>query len=383
MSFLRRIVAFAAAPSASAAAARRPLAGSALTLGQFVHPHRRAGLANLPERQAGFAPLTDRELNIRVWPEAGADSAPGEHSVPDAHPADAGHRMVDLRQPVSDPWEVAGNGERRDVPSKHRSWQKLEVSRLLGERIQSGKSVESAQRPVFDTSAKAMSEWTKVHANPPSRRPAKPSPAPSSATPPSALIPAAPTDVSSPDPGPAPPQGLGDAAFSGANEPGTQAEAIRPGGFADQTANGFQGTISPYAFVPSSPTMPSKTAEAVSIAGDTASTPSVSGIAAETVSPRGIVPGGRENLGRPAASVAPVYTAESPSLVESASSGASHERTAAWHDAHAGNGALEPVPAVHIGTVEIFIEAAAAPRNASHPASRQGDFASRHYLRGL
>ncbi len=373
MSFLRRIVTFAAAPSVSAGVAPRPPAVT-LTLGQFVRPRRRAA-ADLSGRHAGFASVTDRELNNGVWPEAGAGSASGEDSVPGANPA--------LPQPVSDPWEVTGNGERRDVPSKHRSWQKLEVSRLLGERIQSGKSVESAQRPVFDTSAKAMSEWTKVHANPPSRRPAKPSPAPSSATPPSALIPAAPTDVSSPDPGPAPPQGLGDAAFSGANEPGTQAEAIRPGGFADQTANGFQGTISPYAFVPSSPTMPSKTAEAVSIAGDTASTPSVSGIAAETVSPRGIVPGGRENLGRPAASVAPVYTAESPSLVESASSGASHERTAAWHDAHAGNGALEPVPAVHIGTVEIFIEAAAAPRNASHPASRQGDFASRHYLRGL
>lgn len=374
MSFLRRIVTFAAAPSVSAGVAPRPPAVT-LTLGQLVRPRRRAAPADLPGRHAGFASVTDRELNNGVWPEAGADSASGEDSVPGANPA--------LHQPVSDPWEVAGNGERRDVPSKHRSWQKLEVSRLLGERIQSGKSVESAQRPVFDTSAKAVSEWTSVHTNPPSHRPAKHSPAPAAAPAPSTsrLVPA--PAVFSPDSSPVPRQALSDAAFSGANEPGTPSEAVPPGAFVDraggateavQTANGFQGAVSlpPFTPAPSPPTMHAA-ADTGSIAGITM--PPLPAAVSEMVSPDMAAPDGRAGPSRPAAAVVP---AVSSGRVEFAS-----WPNAPRRDAPAAAGAPEPAPAVHIGTVEIFIEAAAAPRNTSHPASRQGDFASRHYLRGL
>ncbi|MFL6648964.1 MAG: hypothetical protein ACJ8KO_13470, partial [Sulfurifustaceae bacterium] len=59
------------------------------------------------------------------------------------------------------------------------------------------------------------------------------------------------------------------------------------------------------------------------------------------------------------------------------------ERTASAGPLDRSGEARSPEPAVHIGSIEIIVEAPPAPRATARAPSSMADFSSRHYLRGL
>lgn len=372
MSYLQRLANLIAAPASPGGA---PSASGAYSVGYFLA--RRAAPSVYVRSPLGFAAEGSMESNS-FGPEAGPDSA-----LVAQNPVDVDRGNVIARQTASEPRQVAGNSESRSKSSKQRVENLEVVRRSIDVRIQSGDSTQRSERQVSETGAKDSSELgavKTVHANSPSLRPAQPfSSAPSSpavqrdAAPISTFIrSSAPSGPVAETPAAAGPQ------FEGLDHPasrGTTPDLPSSGAI----SNNQLGASTPSHDARAPFVYPSKSNDAsvppiVTIESVSASGPQVSIESA---------PGSQTE--NPSATVKTVFhvSAAAPEVAPSIEAPRSAESRASVFTPESGPSRDAPSPTVHIGSIEIIVEAPAEPRAAAPAPSPLADFSSRHYLRGL
>jgi hypothetical protein len=367
MSFLRRIAdSVCAAPGAAPAPTGR-------TLGGFLQRRRPLALARAPEEelpdeelsaqdapQAQLARAGAGELNESWWPEAGVVPAapPGETDG-----APSIRRETDVAPPVAEPRGVAGNGRAPQVGLAPSGTQ--EVSRDFYERIESRYPYERADKSYSNPDAKDLSVQGALGTAPsesPPLRPAAAYPAPHAASPAARGAPFA---------------------ASIAPVPARNAP-LAPRGAAPAAHFSRPAAMRAHADAPAAPL------------GTSGSAPGVgAGIFARGVGAGAFAPGSSADAGAPGEAPRTAVTPEIPwapaappsasalPYVEQAPPPPQPEPFFAEPGARVEPApAAPPEPTVHIGSIEIIIEAPGEPRAAPAPAAAP-DLSSRFYLRGL
>ncbi|MFL6647816.1 MAG: hypothetical protein ACJ8KO_07630 [Sulfurifustaceae bacterium] len=387
MSYLQRIANLVAAPFAANTPAASVQSGAgAYALGHFLS--RRSAAPLRASSTKVFAADGSMESNS-FGPEAGPDSAPQAQT-----PVDVG--LATARQTVTEPREVTGDSEQRSKSSKRQENDTLEVVRLSSDvRIQSGESAQVNERHVSDTDAKDSSEsgtGKAVHPNPPLLRPAQPSPssvADSVATGAldavrrdalsgSAAGALAPTSSRAPRTAVAPGIIGKDGVASAVTVSRDDTTLLGSEHVATSRASGVPahlvhivrslGADATLALPNEQPTGPSVSIESV-MSGSRSDNEAPTVTSVFNVSARS------ERAAREAsAPLAIEVPAETWRPTERRDSAGATERSP---------DASSPEPAVHIGSIEIIVEAPAAPRVAAPAPAPMADFSSRHYLRGL
>ena len=263
-----------------------------------------------------------------------------------------------VRYLVSEPREVAGNSEQGAASSKLRTSGKLEVARLVRECIQSGVSSERAERVVSDTDGESESgAAVRVPrpADPPSNRlaPSFPPRAVRSIAYPAPAAPAAASAELSPMSGVARAGGA-DAAEPVA-PPRAPAVAEAGGPHTDASAAAALSVVRPA--MPALAVPPAPPAPA--LRGEQGASAAAGGFELPRASAERFSPG----------------TATRPASWSAIEAGAAPRETV--------RDAPPPDPVVHIGNIEIIIEAPAEAPAPLRPTAPASDLASRFYLRGL
>lgn len=272
-----------------------------------------------------------------------------------------------VRHLAPEPKEVAGNSEQGAASSKLRTSGKLEVARLVRECIQSGVSSERAERVVSDTGGESESgAAVRVPrpVDPPSIRPV-PSFPPLAArsiahsAPAATREPGAPREVAAASRELAPASRAERAGDAAAAEPVTPP----PGAAAGETS-------APYSDASAAP-------------APAALRPAMPALAVPPEPPAPALPGEQAAPAAAGESQLPRASAErfSPGTVTWPASWSAIEAGAAPREP--ARDAPPPDPVVHIGNIEIIIEAPAEAPAPPRPAAPAPDFASRFYLRGL
>lgn len=373
MSYLQRIANLVAG-SANPPAGAVPSGAGPFAVGHFLQ--RRSARFVHSAAAPGFAVDGAMESNS-FGPEAGRDSALVAQNPVGVHRGDS-----TARHPVFEP-------RRRDGSSKQRGFEKLVVDRRSSDVLTPSSNLDQrSERFESDTDAKNLSErgaGKTVHANSPSLRPAHPFPVPAHDAALRETEAGSTSGQSAPTPSPAgsPPLAAQDRAASAIARHVASGDAA-PGGGITQSRGEHRATSA-------ARDVPAHAAQSMDVS-DARARPEI------TAEQRAAAPAPRVSVELPASDPRPDH--EAPAFTTVYSVSATPERSTNPSSAPTVEALVtarrpresatdrigepaSPQPAVHIGSIEIIVEAPAEPRATASAPAPTADFSSRHYLRGL